>query len=189
MNFANSQTLERDVNNLQLANKSIVGDFDGDGRKDTLNEILISFLDNNVIQTIPNYYKNDDNEIENWLNKRKTRLCLIFKSDTLLVSDNFADSYNLYCLINLGDLNKDGKDEIAFVVNYLDVSSINSCKIYSYCNGKWELKKRFTIHEDAFDKKFKNGIKGFLEKRKNKWFYTELENDEKIKILHLEKCK
>ena len=75
-------------------------------------------------------------------------------------------------MINLGDLNKDKKDEIALVVDVPDYSQLNTCHIYSLCNNQWTEIKRFSIHEGAFT--FGKGedahnfeeIRGFLEKEK-----------------------
>ena len=107
----------------------------------------------------------------------------------------------LYCLINIGDINSDGKDEIALVIDYLDWSSVNSCKIYTLCNNKWTLLQQFAIHEMAFD--FEGGqspifsdIKGYLEKHRGRWLYLDYLDDmneetERLKMqpLILDKCE
>jgi hypothetical protein len=96
----------------------------------------------------------------------------------------------------------DGKDEIAFVIDHLDYSRVNSCKIYSLCQGKWILLKQFGILEDAFDFTTEKApifekITGFLEKQKGKWVYKDYlqesyDNPEdvgKMLPLKLKKCK
>ena len=115
---------------------------------------------------------------------------------------HLGTAQGLYCLINIGDNNADGRDEIALVIDYLDISSINSCKIYSLCKDKWTLLKQFKVHEEAFF--FENNkalifdnIKGYLEKQNNKWVFKDYLEDsdnqekqaEKMKMLYLDKCR
>lgn len=107
----------------------------------------------------------------------------------------------LYCLINLGDLNADGKEEIALVVDHLDFSGVNQCEIYSYCSNQWTLLKRFSIHEEAFIYMTENAlrfdaIKGYLEKRDGRWMYLDYEKalvsdeaDSKMMPLKVDLCK
>lgn len=84
----------------------------------------------------------------------------------------------LYCLINIGDNNKDKKDEIAFVIDYNNFTNITPCYIYALCNNKWKKLKEFKIHENVFIVEgdsvptYKQ-INGFLEYRKNSWFYMD----------------
>jgi hypothetical protein len=120
------------------------------------------------------------------------------KTDTL----HLGTAHGLYCLINIGDNNADGKDEIALVIDRLDFSRVNSCQIYSICNNKWTLLKQFSIHEGSFDfttdkaPKFDN-IKDFLEKQNGKWVYKDylqddyerLEDVGKMMTLKLDRCK
>jgi hypothetical protein len=138
-----------------------------------------------------------DQEIESYVALSKKN------KDTL----HLGSAIGLHCLINIGDNNFDGKDEIALVVDYLDFSRVNSCKIYTLCNNKWTLLKQFDIHEDAFDYNYLNNelpippvfseIKEYLEKHDGKWFYLDYQNDDwdrmedvgKMKRLKLGKCK
>jgi hypothetical protein len=106
-----------------------------------------------------------------------------------------GEAQGLYCLINIGDNNSDGKDEIAIVVDLLDYSRVNICRIYTLCNNKWIVLKQFTINEDAFndltgDKaSIFNEIRGYLEKQKGKWHYRDLlEDKEKMEPLILKQC-
>ena len=110
----------------------------------------------------------------------------------------------MHCLINIGDNNKDGRDEIALVVDYLDISRVNSCKIFSLCKNRWKLLKEFGIHEGSFDFETDHNlfpvfteIKEFLEKKNGKWVYKDYLNDfyerkkyvGKMKQLKLDKCE
>ena len=108
----------------------------------------------------------------------------------------------LYCLINIGDNNHDGKDEIAFVVDNCDFSSLNSCNIYTICRNKWTELKSFGVNEFAFDyttneEPVFNEIPGFLEKHNGQWmfkdyyqeFFDTIEGNTKFAKLKLYKCK
>jgi hypothetical protein len=168
-----------------------VGDFDGDGKKDTLFEHNFSKLKKEEIEIAPDPMKNDWEEIIKWFSKQDSDLYISFNSsnkDTL----KLGKAQGLYCLLNIGDINFDSKDEIAFVVDYLDFSNLNSCKIYSLCKGKWTELKQFNIDESAFDftSTTSSGIKNYLEKKDNKWFYKDnLQKDPKMQLLKLEKCQ
>jgi hypothetical protein len=163
----------------KLENKFITGDFDGDNIIDTLNQTYFSRNIKNTLTEIPviddhdsltdYYFKND---IQATLKSKKTNLKNL----------DLGICFGTYSLINIRDNNNDHKDEIALVIDYCDFSVLNSCKIYSFCNNDWKLLNQFNISENAFfyakDEKLNpNIITGFLEKKKNKWFYTDyLEN-------------
>ena len=173
----------------------LVGDFDGSGRQDTVFQHIFSRKYNMELDSIPLPSESEylDSFIE-WCYDQEVELCLTFKKDTL----HLGIAFGLYCLINLGDLNADKKDEIALSANYYDYSATNSCSIYTICNGKWTLLKQFSIHESAFDFTsntipiFKE-IKGFLGKENGKWKYLDYmeyieDNNSKMKLLELGKC-
>jgi hypothetical protein len=168
-----------------------VGDFDGDGKKDTIFEHNFSKLKKEEIETAPDPVKNDWEEVIKWFHKQDSDLYLSFKNsnkDTL----HLGKALGLYCLLNIGDNNFDGKDEIAFVVDHLDFSNLNSCKIYSLCKGKWTELKQFNIDEIAFDftSTTSSGIKNYLEKKDNKWFYKDnLQKDPKMQLLKVNNCQ
>ncbi|WP_316633157.1 hypothetical protein [uncultured Flavobacterium sp.] len=170
-----------------------VGDFDGDGKKDTIFEHNFSKLKKEEIKNAPDPVKNEWEDIIKWFSKQDSDLYLAFNKtnqDTL----RLGTAQGLYCLLNIGDNNLDGKDEIAFVIDNLDFSNLNSCKIYSLCKGKWQELKQFNINENVFDftstKIMSSGIKNYLEKRDNNWFYRDnLQNDPKMQLLKLEKCR
>ena len=132
----------------KLQKKIVIGDFDGDNKQDTVVQHIFSRKYNTELDSIPIFPENDYFEsVADWFYDQEADLYLIFKNDTL----HFGTAYGFYCLINLGDLNGDKKDEIALSVDYFDYSAINSCKIYTICNGNWALLKHFPIHESTFD--------------------------------------
>jgi hypothetical protein len=152
----------------------VTGDFDGDGKLDTISQNNISDITH---QQIDSYPCNQWDSIEKYFDKIEADVILTIKNkncDTL----HLGSGSGLYCLINIGDNNKDKKDEIAFVVDYHNFTNISPCDIYTLCKNKWIKLKTFDIHESAFDYESENDsdfkqIKGFLECHKNKWFYID----------------
>lgn len=178
----------------------IIGDFDGNGKQDTIFQHYFSKKNQTEIEKSPDVYENDWETVIKWFYDQDSDLYLTInknKQDTL----HLGTAQGLYCLINIGDNNGDGKDEIALVIDKLDISRVNNCEIYSICNKKWILLKQFGIHEDSFDFTTKktpifNDIKDFLEKQNGKWVYKDYLEDTyekeeevgKMKKLKLQKC-
>ncbi|MFD1602889.1 hypothetical protein ACFSJW_24675 [Flavobacterium artemisiae] len=170
-----------------------VGDFDGDGKRDTIFQYNFSKLKKEEIINAPDPAKNEWENVIKWFMDQDSDVYLAFnkkKLDTL----HLGTAQGLYCLINIGDNNLDGRDEIALVVDNLDFSNLNSCKIYSICKGKWLELKQFNINESAFDivedaqTTFSN-IPDYLEKKDDKWYYTDNLENEKMQLLKIEKCR
>ena len=179
----------------------VIGDFDGDRKQDTIFQHTFSRLLKTEIEYSPDPLHNDWDTVVKWFNNQDADLFMTFKTnnhDTL----HLGAAQGLYCLLNIGDNNADGKDEIALVIDYLDFSEVNSCKIYSLCNKKWILLKQFSILESSFDfapnkAPIFNDIKGFLEKRNGKWVYKDYSQEsyetkeavKKMTELKVGKCK
>ena len=124
----------------------IVGSFTGKGTMDTLCFRYFSDVDEIEIKRIPTM-ENDWDSIIEWFNQtHQIHSYIVCDCDTLF----FESAYDLFCFSNIGDVNYDGVDEFVLVVNWLDYSQINSCRIYSICNRKFSLLKVFNIHESAF---------------------------------------
>lgn len=188
-------------NFLKLEKLFVEGNFDGDKKVDTIYQHNFSNLQKKEIDFAPNPMKTDWDEVVKWFYHQEADVTLTLnkKNSEIL---HLGTAQGLYCLINIGDNNNDGKDEIAFVIDKLDDSRTNTCKIYTICKGKWQLLKEFGIREDAFDwegetqPKF-NSIKGYLEKQNNAWMYLDNNQNEyetadevgKMKVLKLDKCK
>lgn len=178
---------ENTVKLRKLKKLFVVGDFDGDGKQDTIFQHNFSRLKNTEIEYAADPFQNEFDTVIYWFYDQDADLFLTLNKhnyDTLHLSIGTAQG--LYCLINIGDNNADGKDEIAFVVDYLDFSMVSRCLIYTLCQGKWVRLKEFSIYEEAFsftndrDTIF-NTIKDFLEKKNGKWvykdYYSELDYD------------
>lgn len=195
-----SDTINKRIAFHKLEKRSVIGDFDGNGKQDTIFEHNYSKESKTEILASPDPYENDWEIVENWFYTQKADLYLTINKknkDTL----HLGTAQGLYCLINIGDNNNDRKDEIALVIDKLDLGRVNSCKIYSLCNKKWTPLKEFGIHEDSFDfttdkMPIFNEIKSYLEKRNDKWFYNDyLQNSYdtqeevgKMKRLRIGKC-
>jgi hypothetical protein len=151
---------------------SITGDFDGDGKQDTLNQFITDSLGNTV-----QYMKEIDTET--WdeyvytfaTYGYMTGIALAGKEDNLL---SFNRAQGVYCLANVGNINHTKGDEIAIIPDFVDQSRHSYCYIYALCNGTWQQVFHFSVHEDAFDDF--NGspyttIPGILERQNGVWMY------------------
>lgn len=185
------------IDYINITTHSIEGDFDGNGQK----EEIISFISDStgrIIDRIPageDWSETIDFVLKNGIN---TKLYIKDqKSDTL----KLGPSTGVYCLINLGDINKDNKDEFVTVAEWPDFSNINTARIYTLCNNKWFLIKTFGVNEGiAFDwegdtrPEFKN-IPRFLINDNHKWIYADYNDEdydgkaENMKPLVIPKCK
>jgi len=155
------------------------GDFDGDGNK----EKLVSFISDSTgkaIDSIPT--GNDWGETLDYafgIGLTTTIYIEGKKTDTL----KLGTSMGVYCLINLGDMNNDKKDEVILVANWPDYSNLNTARVYSLCYNKWKEIKTFGVNEGiAFDwegdkRPTYKDIPGFLKHYKGKWIIADY-NDE-----------
>ena len=195
------KTADNKVKLHKLEKLFVVGDFDGDKKMDTIYQFNYSRQKSIEIDNSADPFQNEWDTVVKWFYEQDADLYLTLNKtnqDTL----HFGTAQGLYCLINVGDNNGDGRDEVALVIDYLDNSRVNSCKIYSLCKNKWTLLKQFGVHEDSFnfnaDKApIFDSIKDYLEKQNGKWVYkdySQIENDKlelvgKMLTLKLDKCK
>ena len=154
---------------------TVIGDFNGDGKPDTLKEGFYSRALKKPIREIP--FAESQDELAYWSCQLNSLLyAKASELDTLRPAKGSCEQLGLDYLINVGDLNKNRTDELALVINWADFSSVNSCKIFSYCSGKWKQVFAFTIHEMITTEEQEQlgiGIPGFLEKRQGTWFYKD----------------
>ena len=113
--------------------------------------------------------------------------------DTLHLEQGF----NLLLCLNLGDVNKDGNDELAVMVNDFGISSVENCRIFSYCQNQWKELLKFSVFaSDAYLNANFNACqvnKGFLYKEGDNWFYYDfyeslIDLTEKHRGLMLKRC-
>lgn len=176
---------------------TVVGRFLDKNKIDTLKESYISLL--TLKETCNEYeilnYKqsNEANDFDEISFTNDTLMSLICKAEPqlklksnnpklkpLILNDSdVCNIVGIDYLINVGDINGDGKDEIAVLCGYFRFMGLTSiCNIYSYKNNQWESVLSFTvygpIYEDEVDIKKMDKtseIPGFLEKKKGIWFY------------------
>jgi hypothetical protein len=116
----------------------IKGDFNGDGKTETLTEHYISGIDKK--ETNKSYDSLDYDKLVDTIVKKypiSFITCNNSLIDTLQIDDQVG-SFGLSFLKNEGDLNGDGTDEISYVVDWADWSSLNSCNLMTYKNKKWQ---------------------------------------------------
>ena len=120
------------------------GDFDGDGITDTLTEHFFSSIDNRETNK---YYKDLDYELLVRLNDQQFPFSFVSSSngkiDTLHIGSGLL--FGLSWLKNEGDLNGDGTDEVSYVPDLADWSSLNHCVLMTYRHHRWEVLYRFPI--------------------------------------------
>lgn len=195
------KTSDNKIKLRKLEKLWVTGDFDGDGNQDTLYQHNFSRLTKTEIDSSADPFENDWDSFSKWFYDQEANVYLkINKTEQETL--NVGSAQGLYCLLNIGDNNADKKDEIAFVIDYLDMSRVNSCVIYSLCKDKWTLLKQFGIHEDAFNftsnesPVFKS-IKEYLENVNGQWVYKDYlqegydkpEDVGKMLPLKLDRCK
>jgi hypothetical protein len=116
----------------------IKGDFNGDGKTEILTEHFISGLDKK--ETNKFYDSLDYDRLVDVIVKKypiSFVTCNNSLIDTLHIDDQIG-SFGLSFLKNEGDLDGDGADEISYVVDWADWTSLNGCNIMTYKNKKWE---------------------------------------------------
>ncbi|NML36348.1 hypothetical protein HHL17_03975 [Chitinophaga sp. G-6-1-13] len=167
---------------------SLTGDFDGDGKADTLIQQLRLMGDGSPVDSVPDPEREEYDSIVKYYFDKEIALTIALSSksgDTILLSS----AMGTYCLINLGDNNADGKDEVALVPDLPDYSNLNTCHIYTLCGKHWTELNSFGINEGGFtftsDTVFKT-IPGYLEKRAGKWMYQD--STETFRSLILSRC-
>ncbi|NRS90360.1 hypothetical protein HNQ02_003300 [Flavobacterium sp. 7E] len=149
---------------------SIVGDFNGDKKMDTIYESYISSLTNKETYKILDSMDWDRNQELIMKNKPITRIYSSMQQvDTLLVADE-AQQMGLFHFRNLGDLNGDGKDEIGYAIKWVDQSNLNHYYIISLIDNQFKEIFSFQVNESIFydesEELFDNGE--FIKKNRDK---------------------
>ncbi len=200
----NSTVPDSTINKIKLhplRKLFIAGDFDGNGKQDSIYQHNFSKLTKSEIEYSADPFQNEWDTVVQWFYNQDANVYLSLNknpTDTL----NLGIAQGLYCLINIGDNNADRKDEIALVIDYLDHSRLNYCKIYSLCKNKWKLLKQFEVPEASFDYTSDSApifdcITEHLEKQNGKWVYNDYSVEDydnqkdlsKMLVLKIEKCQ
>lgn len=138
----------------------VTGDFDGDGIQDTLIEKYISIVTGK--ETNKDYDFSDSelgNECCDWLDYKQRWIVEQVPLVRLASKNPAIRSFDIESggaqngidyLKNVGDLNGDGTDEIVYYIYDVDYSSMNSCALATYKNGKWKEVHHWDISENDF---------------------------------------
>lgn len=155
----------------------IAGEFDGKPGHDTIVQRIYSYRTDSEMESGPDPLQFDADVMKKWHEEQQVSSTLIFRQGeggTL----NVGRRPMFYCLLNVGDNNRDGKDEIALSVNRFDESPENRCFIYTICDYRWVIVQDIGVHEDAFSFTGEGSpvfgeIKGYLKKRNGRWVYRD----------------
>ncbi len=114
----------------------IVGDFNGDGKKEQLVE---RFFDKEAKQETNKFFEGITYDSLLSLNAKKKLQCFVVSDDEKLDTLKIASPFHLGLsyLKNEGDLNGDGTDELSYVVNHADWSNLNTWHLATYRNNRW----------------------------------------------------
>ena len=124
---------------------TIVGDFNGDGRRDTLHEHFFSRLLN---QETNKYYSGNE-DIYDLANIAAAKDVISFMACSNCGVDTFPTGLVTGPLFikNEGDLDGDGADEIGYVPSLPQMSYLNHYNICSYRSGQWKELYSFSMWE------------------------------------------
>lgn len=134
----------------------IRGDFNGDGRQETLTEKHISLRTG---EEIPKFCGLEEQDADCWWTDRvnlfRKPRCLLQSSDPgvpdFTIQTYECCSKGLIFLQNAGDLNGDKKDEILFVEDYNGCNGANrSAMLATFNKGKWKVVKEIDVMLDQF---------------------------------------
>lgn len=189
-----AENKSEDTTSIQFKNQktlSITGNFSGKG-EDILTAAITDSL-GKPLQRVPDPMKSDWDTLVRYYFRMGYYTTISLKTGT--TPKLTFTGQGVYCLINIGDNNNDGKDEIALVPDLPDYSNLNSCHIYSVCDGTWKKLFSFGIFEGAFDftgdigPAFKT-IPDFFEKQGKSWEYRDYYNqDEYDSLTYLNQMK
>ena len=125
---------------------AISGDFDGNGKTEQLVE---HYWSRHTQKETNKFYENlaeYEQLVDLTIQKAPYSFLLSDNTaiDTLLISDK-EQQLGVFYLTHEGDVNDDGTDEVGYVVNWADWSSINTYYIVSFAAGKWHTLYEFPI--------------------------------------------
>ncbi len=125
----------------------IKGDFDGDGKKETLIEHFFSSKEKRETNKFYDSLEYDQLIV---LAARKEPISFLTSDDNKIDTLHIARAgqlLGLSFLKNEGDLDGDGGDEAWYVVYWADWSAVNTCHLVSYKHGKWKELYSFQIRD------------------------------------------
>lgn len=150
-----SKHSQTDVSETSFTDRLMIsGDFDGDGKIDTLTESFISSINGKETNKYADL-EYDSLVTLTILKKPISRLISKNLRPLIIDKDNFQ-LFGLAFLKNEGDIDNNGTDEIGFVIDWADWSNVNSYRIYTYKNNNWTEMLNFEIRDYDIDELNKN---------------------------------
>lgn len=188
---------EWDINTIPssiegYAPSSVVGNWMGDGIKDTMYTCFFSRkLNREVVSPLVLY--GDEIEYDELVGRAVELDPVIYiinrnrAMDTITI-DGTNQLFGLYFLENKGDLDGDGKDELLYMVDFADWSSTNTYHIASHKENKWIKLYNFPVWEWQFEEDDNNVIKKLPDHKIQITFRND-ESMEETKIVDLSKIQ
>lgn len=123
----------------------VTGDFDGDGRQEKLTE---HYYDGLKGKETNKFYNVDYDYDVKMAHQRQSYSFIACDNKSIPGLDvPPVGNLGLLYLKNEGDLDGNGGDEVSYVINKADWSSLNECSVMTYKNGKWGVLYWFPIWE------------------------------------------
>lgn len=172
-----SNTIQKKLTPVLGHRLSIIGNFSGNKKSDTLTEVYLSQVTNK--ETHKNF--KEDIEYDSLVslisvNKPKSYISSSNPSIDSLHISSASQLFGISFLKNEGDLNNDGIDDVSYVVNWADWSNLNTYHLVSFQNHKWIHLHSFPIWEWQLQKLTKN--EGLIKKTsKTEFEYYYRSND------------
>jgi hypothetical protein len=138
----------------------VTGDFDGDGVQDTLYEKYISQVTGKETNKDYDFSGSALGEgccdwidyKQKWIAEKDPLVRLSSSNPAIRPFDIESGGVQngIDYLKNVGDLNGDGTDEIVYYIYDVDFSTMNSCALATFKNGKWKEVHHWDISENDF---------------------------------------
>ncbi|OMP76502.1 hypothetical protein [[Flexibacter] sp. ATCC 35208] len=170
--YEQPQTKPTAVKYIKVNSLQTIGDFDGDGRKDTVRSHLLNNTTQHEQDSVPAFDDTVDyDSLVHYYNDITAFLLLSsHPKDTLFIGLGSGP----YCLFSIDST------AIVYCEDVPDYSNLNHFEIRNYRYGKWQQLGHVRIRESAFftnsgtiPKPFTD-IPGYLEKHNGKWVYRDL---------------
>lgn len=157
----------------------ISGDFNGDGKIETLAE---HYFDGNKNNETNKFYTNIEYDSLVARTIKKNPICFVSSTDKLVDTLHIYSGgqlLGLSFLKNEGDLNNDGTDEVSYVIDWADWSNLNTWHLVTFKNNKWIELYSFSIWDWQIPEDLKS-FKGLIEPIKEHEIQIIYMNDEAL---------
>jgi hypothetical protein len=145
-NVAGDQKAQDSLNQIFGYRFEVWGDFNGDGNRESLVEHYYSRRDGKEAYKFYDNVEDDYDILDLVMAKEPYSFATSSNAliDTLRIS-SVSQLYGIAYLKNEGDLNGDGTEEVSYVTDYADMSSLNTWHIMTYDKEEWKELYSFPI--------------------------------------------